>query len=63
MSERELAFGEPREHLVEVPHLARLQEVIGAIRRVKGVTRVDRRQRLIRLSTPPPPLEGGGPGE
>jgi len=40
--------------VVEVPHLARLQEVIGAIRRVKGVSRVDRRQRLIRPSAPPP---------
>ncbi len=48
--------------VVEVPHLARLQEVINVIRRVKGVSRVDRRQRLIRPAAPPP-LEGGNPGE
>ena len=34
--------------VVEVPHLAKLHEVIAAIRAVKGVTRVERRQRLIR---------------
>ena len=39
--------------VVEVNHLARLQEVIHAIRAVKGVSRVERRQRLIRTSSPP----------
>ena len=34
--------------VVEVPHLTKLQEVIGAIRHVKGVTRVERRQRILR---------------
>ena len=34
--------------LVEVPHLAKLQQVVGAIRTVPGVTRVERRQRLLR---------------
>ena len=34
--------------VVEVPHLAKLQEVIGAIRHVKGVTRVERRHRILR---------------
>ncbi|MBI5709736.1 MAG: bifunctional (p)ppGpp synthetase/guanosine-3',5'-bis(diphosphate) 3'-pyrophosphohydrolase [Candidatus Eisenbacteria bacterium] len=38
--------------VVEVQHLAKLQEVMGAIRKVKGVSRVDRRQRLIRPSHP-----------
>ena len=38
--------------VVEVPHVAKLQEVIAAIRRVKGVTRVERRQRVIRPSRP-----------
>jgi GTP pyrophosphokinase len=33
--------------VVEVPHLAKLQEVIQAIRRVRGVTRVERRQRIV----------------
>ncbi len=37
--------------VVEVPNLARLHEVMSAIRRLPGVTRVDRRQRLL-----------GGPG-
>jgi len=32
--------------VVEVPHLAKLQEVISSIRAVKGVARVERRQRL-----------------
>jgi GTP pyrophosphokinase len=36
--------------VVEVPHLAKLQEVIHAIRRVGGVTRVERRQRMFRAS-------------
>ncbi len=36
--------------VVEVPHLSKLHEVIGAIRRVKGVTRVERRQRILRTS-------------
>jgi GTP pyrophosphokinase len=39
--------------VVEVPHLARLQEVITAIRKVKGVSRVERRQRLLRAGPPP----------
>jgi GTP pyrophosphokinase len=34
--------------VVEVPHLARLEEVIQAVRRVKGVTRVERRHRKLR---------------
>jgi GTP pyrophosphokinase len=34
--------------VVEVPHLSKLQDVMTAIRRVKGVTRVERRQRLLR---------------
>ncbi len=34
--------------VVEVPHLAKLQEVMQAMRRSPGVTRVERRQRLIR---------------
>ena len=46
--------------VVEVPHLARLQEVIKAVRGVKGVTRVDRRQRLLR--PPPPPARASGDG-
>jgi GTP diphosphokinase / guanosine-3',5'-bis(diphosphate) 3'-diphosphatase len=33
---------------VEVPHLAKLHEVIQAIRKVQGVTRVERRHRLLR---------------
>jgi len=43
--------------VVEVPHLAKLREVIQAIRRVAGVTRVDRRQRVFR------PTGGRGPRE
>ncbi|NOT34988.1 MAG: bifunctional (p)ppGpp synthetase/guanosine-3',5'-bis(diphosphate) 3'-pyrophosphohydrolase [Candidatus Eisenbacteria bacterium] len=34
--------------VVEVPHVAKLDELIGAIRRIKGVTSVERRQRLMR---------------
>jgi GTP pyrophosphokinase len=34
--------------VVEVPHLPRLHEVMQAIRKVKGVTRVERRQRFVR---------------
>jgi len=34
--------------VVEVPHLAKLEEVIAAIRRVKGVARVERRHRRLR---------------
>ena len=34
--------------VVEVTHLPKLQQVIGAIREVRGVTRVERRQRLLR---------------
>jgi GTP pyrophosphokinase len=35
--------------VVEVAHLAKLQEVIQAIRKVKGVTRVERRQRILKM--------------
>jgi GTP pyrophosphokinase len=42
--------------VVEVPHLARLQEVMNAIRRVRGVARVERRQRLVK-----PPSRRAGP--
>jgi guanosine-3',5'-bis(diphosphate) 3'-pyrophosphohydrolase len=45
--------------VVEVPHLARLQEVMQAIRRVKGVSRVERRQRIIGGSRPPSPGASG----
>jgi GTP pyrophosphokinase len=38
--------------VVEVPHLAKLQSVMDAIRRVKGVSRVERRQRIVRSSRP-----------
>ena len=34
--------------VVEVPHLAKLQEVVAAVRKVRGVTRVERRQRILR---------------
>ncbi len=34
--------------VVEVPHLAKLQQVIEAVRAVRGVTRVERRQRFVR---------------
>ncbi len=34
--------------VVEVPHLAKLQEVMAAIRRLPGVQRVERRQRLLK---------------
>jgi len=34
--------------VVEVPHLAKLQEVMGGVRKVGGVTRVERRQKLVR---------------
>ena len=44
--------------VVEVPHLARLQEVMTAIRKLPGVTRVERRQRLLR-SSPPGGRAGG----
>jgi len=43
--------------VVEVPNLARLQELMVAIRKVKGVSRVERRQRLLR---PPGPPRAGG---
>jgi GTP pyrophosphokinase len=39
--------------VIEVPHLAKLQDVIHTIRQVSGVTRVERRQRLFRSSSPP----------
>jgi len=35
--------------VVEVPHLAKLQEVISAVRKVKGVSRVERRQRILKI--------------
>jgi len=38
--------------VVEVPHLSKLNEVMKAIRAVKGVTRAERRQRLVRSSPP-----------
>ena len=38
--------------VVEVPHLQKLQEVIQAIRKIPGVSRVDRRQRLLRSGPP-----------
>jgi len=38
--------------VVEVPHLAKLEEVTAAIRRVKGVTQVERRQRAFRPGGP-----------
>ncbi|HEY6866521.1 MAG TPA: ACT domain-containing protein, partial [Candidatus Eisenbacteria bacterium] len=41
--------------VVEVAHLGKLQEVMGAIRSVRGVTRVERRQRLIRSAPPDAP--------
>ncbi len=44
--------------VVEVTHLARLQDVMGAIRKVKGVTRVERRQRFIK--TAPAPRKASG---
>jgi GTP pyrophosphokinase len=46
--------------VVEVPHLAKLHEVMTAVRRVNGVTRVERRQRLI--GTPPPRRASGEAG-
>jgi GTP pyrophosphokinase len=45
--------------VVEVTHLPKLQQVIGAIREVRGVTRVERRQRLLR---PPSRRASGGRG-
>ncbi len=38
--------------VVEVPNLGRLQELMTAIRKVKGVTRVERRQRVFRSHGP-----------
>ena len=38
--------------VVEVPHLSKLQEVMQAVRKVKGVTRVERRQRVLRGPRP-----------
>jgi GTP pyrophosphokinase len=38
--------------VVEVPHLAKLDEVRNAIRKVKGVTQVERRQRAFRPGSP-----------
>jgi guanosine-3',5'-bis(diphosphate) 3'-pyrophosphohydrolase len=34
--------------VVEVPHLAKLEEVMSAVRAIRGVTRVERRQRLLK---------------
>ena len=34
--------------VVEVPHLAKLNDVMHAVRRVPGVARVERRQRIVR---------------
>jgi GTP diphosphokinase / guanosine-3',5'-bis(diphosphate) 3'-diphosphatase len=45
--------------VVEVPHLAKLQELIAAIRKVKGVARVDRRQRFVKGAAPPRKATGG----
>jgi GTP diphosphokinase / guanosine-3',5'-bis(diphosphate) 3'-diphosphatase len=45
--------------VVEVPHLTKLNEVVHAIRRVKGVQRVERRQRMLRR--PPSRRASGGP--
>jgi GTP pyrophosphokinase len=45
--------------VVEVLHLAKLQEVMGAIRKVKGVTRVERRQRFIKTAASPRKAGGG----
>jgi GTP pyrophosphokinase len=39
--------------VVEVPHLAKLHDVMNAIRRVQGVSRVERRQRLLRSTERP----------
>ena len=44
--------------VVEVSHLGRLQEVMNAIHKVKGVTRVERRQRFIRSAPPPRKASG-----
>ena len=44
--------------LVMVPHRAKLQEVMHAVRRVPGVTRVERRRRLLRSAKPPGRTEG-----
>ncbi len=38
--------------VIEVPHRAKLQEVMQAVRRVPGVTRVERRRRLLRSTRP-----------
>ncbi len=43
--------------VIEVPHLTKLNEVVHAIRRVKGVARVERRQRMLRR---PPPRRASG---
>jgi GTP pyrophosphokinase len=45
--------------VVEVPNLTKLQDVMNAVRKVPGVTRVERRQRLIR---PPAPRRAAGEG-
>jgi GTP diphosphokinase / guanosine-3',5'-bis(diphosphate) 3'-diphosphatase len=48
--------------VVEVPHLAKLQEVMTAIRKLKGVTRVERRQRVLRSPPSAPPRHASGEG-
>jgi GTP pyrophosphokinase len=45
--------------VVEVPNVAKLNEVMAAIRRLPGVTRVERRQRLMRGA---PPRRAAGEG-
>ena len=45
--------------VVEVAHLGKLQEVMGAIRKVKGVSRVERRQRIVRTAPPPRKASAG----
>jgi GTP pyrophosphokinase len=47
--------------VVEVPHLAKLHDVMATVRKVQGVTRVERRQRLIRAG--PPPRRASGDDE
>jgi hypothetical protein len=46
--------------VVEVAHLGKLQQVMDAIRKVKGVTRVERRQRIVRQAGGRRRASGGG---
>jgi hypothetical protein len=46
--------------VVEVAHLGKLQQVMDAIRKVKGVTRVERRQRIVRQAGGLRRASGGG---